>query len=573
MPNNLHQKPSTRETGQSVIIIAAAFIGLLAFIGLAIDFGILLIGMSHLKRGVDAAALAAAAQYRDGVASAALSDSANEFLRFNGVDLENINTTAQTCDDLPGDQALCTTPRRKLVRITARAEVSFVFLPIIGIKTLTISESSIAEAASLDVVLVIDISESMTYDAPPGTSQGDPSICNDRVNHPLLYCEPFQDVKKAAIKFVKNVLNKPANQDEDRISIVIFSNGWEAGQYATQVVGIPDGSGGFSGWTSDFSKAKEVLCGTGSTINPMTGEENCDGVGGLSVYTPPRCDDPNFTGANPPDTTMPGLCRTYDSGIVSMNCPWAWPEELGGKNDASTCSTTNIGGGLQLAGQMFSDSRRSDALWVTILLTDGSANATSLDPDPSRGDNIGLGIAQPALPDWSSANKVDINTMTASLPIGFCPSPTNNTSPFCKDNSVTSRHYLPADMIHYDADDFARDEALFVGCDPNAPASSCHNVHGQGAMIFTIGLGEQVLARDVNNMAYGDSLLRYIAAVGDDGDPATDPCNGVSVPTLPLLANPDHSYTCGNYYFAQYSGILDNVFTDIFSRIYTRITQ
>ena len=72
-------------------------------------------------------------------------------------------------------------------------------------------------------------------------------------------------------------------------------------------------------------------------------------------------------------------------------------------------------------------------------------------------------------------------------------------------------------------------------------------------------------------MPYGDTLLRYIAAVGDDGNPATDPCTSIIPPSLPLVGN--QSYQCGNYYFAQYSGILSNVFTDIFNRIYTRITQ
>ena len=90
--------------------------------------------------------------------------------------------------------------------------------------------------------------------------------------------------------------------------------------------------------------------------------------------------------------------------------------------------------------------------------------------------------------------------------------------------------------------------------------------------MFAIGLGDQVQTRSTSDgMPYGDTLLRYIAAVGDDGNPATDPCTSIIPPSLPLVGN--QSYQCCNYYFAQYSGILSNVFTDIFNRIYTRITQ
>ena len=43
-----------------------AMVGLLAFIGLTVDAGILFIGVGHLRRAVDAAALAASSQFREG---------------------------------------------------------------------------------------------------------------------------------------------------------------------------------------------------------------------------------------------------------------------------------------------------------------------------------------------------------------------------------------------------------------------------------------------------------------------------------------------------------------------------
>ncbi len=60
------QAASKRERGQILLLLALGFVGLLAFIGLATDVGILFISMGHLRRGVDSAALAAAAQFREG---------------------------------------------------------------------------------------------------------------------------------------------------------------------------------------------------------------------------------------------------------------------------------------------------------------------------------------------------------------------------------------------------------------------------------------------------------------------------------------------------------------------------
>ena len=66
-------RPASRaERGQALIIIAMAMVGLLAFVGLTVDSGILFIGEGHLRRAVDAAALAAATQFRVGSNSSRL---------------------------------------------------------------------------------------------------------------------------------------------------------------------------------------------------------------------------------------------------------------------------------------------------------------------------------------------------------------------------------------------------------------------------------------------------------------------------------------------------------------------
>ncbi|MBI1855219.1 MAG: hypothetical protein HYR93_05065, partial [Chloroflexi bacterium] len=50
--------------GQAIVIIALMFVGLVAIIGLLTDGGMLLIEYARLKRGIDAAAIAAAQQFR-----------------------------------------------------------------------------------------------------------------------------------------------------------------------------------------------------------------------------------------------------------------------------------------------------------------------------------------------------------------------------------------------------------------------------------------------------------------------------------------------------------------------------
>jgi hypothetical protein len=123
--------------------------------------------------------------------------------------------------------------------------------------------------------------------------------------------------------------------------------------------------------------------------------------------------------------------------------------------------------------------------------------------------------------------------------------------------------------------------ADFVGCLGRNPAHACAQP-GQGALAFSIGLGDGVtdtgcraghsdrcevgpdgVPNTTDARAYGAELLRYIAAVGDDGDPTTNPeCVGRA-----------YTVSCGNYYFAPQGSALNKVFEDIASRIFTRLHQ
>lgn len=83
--------------------------------------------------------------------------------------------------------------------------------------------------------------------------------------------------------------------------------------------------------------------------------------------------------------------------------------------------------------------------------------------------------------------------------------------------------------------------------------------------MFAIGLGKKVTVTGASTAPAGDTLLRYVGSVGDDGDPGTDACASVAMNTS--------GYSCGNYYFVQNGSELSSVFEAIASRVYTRLTK
>lgn len=257
-----------------------------------------------------------------------------------------------------------------------------------------------------------------------------------------------------------------------------------------------------------------------------------------------------------------GSCSEYsdpadpNSIFLGQRCPFSADINPNASMlDGSSCQTTNIGGGLKLAAATLGSARK-EALWLVIILTDGAANTTEVNHDNS-----------PSIVDISGTIFKEGGTVY-HLPLGFCPPGTEQSG--CRDDNVVTRHEITdVDAFGnpvYDADDYARDMADLISCDPKSPATDCH-LAGQGAVMFGIGLGGTVVGNpvDAGGASFGDTLLRYIGAVGDDGNPATDPCSGTAKDT--------GGYDCGNYYFTPDGVGLDNVFTQIASRIYTRLTR
>lgn len=181
--------------GQALLIVAFAFTLLVAFAGIAVDVGLLLVRYTALQRSVDAAAIAAAGQIREGVTYESLVAIAQQFINLQGnVQAENVKVdTCETAlhelktkkvrdgesanqdflqnvlnDPLHPDHRnaaeLCRKDPQKLVRVSAQIISETSFLRVLGFTNVTLESSSISQTAVLDVALVIDTSISMAGD-------------------------------------------------------------------------------------------------------------------------------------------------------------------------------------------------------------------------------------------------------------------------------------------------------------------------------------------------------------------------------------------------------------------------
>ncbi len=225
-------------------------------------------------------------------------------------------------------------------------------------------------------------------------------------------------------------------------------------------------------------------------------------IDSLTVFQPETCDFPNHT---PP--IGPCLNRLANGSYTGQGCV-PWTDSTTNPKNPTSCTSSNIGGGLAVAGNQFAQVPiREDSLWVVILLAGGPANAT----DPIAG-----------------------------FPYGACPQNTW-TQPLCRDDDASVRH--SSGNLNFDGDDYARDMSDFI-VDP---------INGQGAVIYSIGLGEKV-RNDRIRGASGDfdiaeQLLDYAATEA----------GGVN--------------DQGIYYYAPNAAELRDVFRSIAENIATRISQ
>jgi CSLREA domain-containing protein len=199
----------------------------------------------------------------------------------------------------------------------------------------------------LDLVLVIDASESMTYGASREDPMYDPAQCNS-VND----CHPFKEIKTAATSLVDRL-----NFHADRVAVVKFDDD------ANTELNFSSNKGDILAAISDLEVVEPHVCPTDS--------------GPCRNYERYPDDDPIYGNNNgyPFDEPIIDLDGDgFGDKYLGFDCPIY---RLTG--DPSSCPTTAIGQGLLFAGNEFANdiAPREDALQVVILISDGAANAPS----------------------------------------------------------------------------------------------------------------------------------------------------------------------------------------------------
>ena len=121
-----------RERGQSIVILAFAMVGLLAFAGLAVDAGVIYATKVRLSRAVDAAALAGVVElpFESSLVSTTLADGrAQQFLAANEI-WPTIEITGTEFFDSSRQGGVFGTYR---YWITATHQADLYFLPLVNL--------------------------------------------------------------------------------------------------------------------------------------------------------------------------------------------------------------------------------------------------------------------------------------------------------------------------------------------------------------------------------------------------------------------------------------------------------
>lgn len=537
------------ERGQAIILIAFAMVGLIAMVGLVTDTGILLIEYGKLKRAVDAAAIAAAQQFSlpsDEISEQAFEDSAINFLNLNET-REITSLSVKSClATLPADRPeLCndypvTHPEdnRKLVEVTASATVNFSFLSVIGIRSTTITTTAIGEAATLDVVLVIDTSASMAYETRDdpipypqsnyasdnsdyrrydadltGYTSENPQTCNTSITDP---CQPLDAVKEAAIAFSETL-----NYGYDRVAIVSLT-----GQETSNGTRYP------------------------TTVLPLSSNKTTvqAAINSLRVFTPRVCDN-NATFANVADGVCIHLLNTSNpSTFQSVKCHYYELRTLGGFFPKyPSCPSSNVGGALRLAGSALSgNDRRLDSFWVVLVLLSGPANATDTPSNypggisPGNNNEYIYGYCPASEYYPVSSTDTDNNQVYDYRP---CTDGLPNVRHSTSDTMFFTYNGSTDEISLYDPDDYARDRADALA----------NLLSGSGVTIYTIGLGTEVKSTDRQadtSVPIAESLLQYIALEAGGAD-----------------------VNHGQYFYTPVFQDLVNIFEKIAENIATKISQ
>lgn len=639
-----------KQRGQALLIFAFAAVGLVASIGLAVDAGSLYAHYGQLKRAVDAAGITAANEFKSGQTLDKLEEAADEILVMHDIDMALVDLKVYICDAYETDDdhdlvepyagtadgtrdrylaiveptfyARCPNTEsglqsaRKLVWIEATQKAPLFFLSIIGFSDVPLTTHTITEAAPVDLVIVIDISESMGRDTtsfPFTIGDYDPANCNADNT-----CQPLRDAKDAALVLVDKM-----HFGYDRVAVVTFD-------INAETIPILNIQGVTTSLSDDMDEVKNAI--NGITLHddapynrlwPKWRPELADPLGAqnFAAYNPVNPEDRDGDGfdADPAfptcaDEPLHPKCCVLDDDRWDDSQPARFAEfnyEGGGfpcdddnlldaydwdldgvytavddlsseaflNNDRSANGlrglsflSTCTGCGIREASSVLSNYGRNGAVWIVVFLSDGAVNLSDspLDPLPSV----------PYIPTqytngFCYGPRLDMNPSLSPVMFSYawnihCRDKTPGTR-VCIDDDINtcppgSIYENPATLLYgqisYSPYDYALDKVDDMALTVITGTSQEPLGHDIG--IFSIGLGDVVKtnAMGVVTESYGEDLLRYMAAVGDDGDRDTDPCAGIA-----------HKTSCGQYYYAPSGDELLPIFEEIASRIYTRISK
>lgn len=568
--------------GQALVLLAISFLAILAFVGMATDAGSLYITYTQLKRAVDASAVAAANNIKvHAIGETAaqrktkIVESAREMLKLNRVTNVNSLTVylcsdsgkpaqfASMCPNIAAGQAA-----RKLAWVQATQDAPVYFLRLFGINSVPLTVSSVGEAATVDMVLVFDTSESMASDTNCGTDNSctpnynpynfDPTQCNKNND-----CYPLRQAKDAAKNLIQGLFD-----GYDQVSVVTFdyeahvqfplSSNLSAAQNAidTKVNVHDDAPYGLVDWTYY----------PGKKFNPIFPDDR-DGNG---VDADPGAPCTLYGDGTPwekPDPFNPSTWIPCDDDSILDAIDWNGDHNWSDDNsyaqtyknpfatnpfyENTSLLSTCTGCGIRVGTQVLKNGGRPGSVWIMIVLSDGIANLSDTHSTVSSIPSsfiYGFCGNNPATSFWPSC----IDTNTGSSAGRYCiDSPASQCPPGSKHTNSSGP---------YSVEDYAMDMTDAAGLLQSTNASE---PKGEDIVMYSIGLGAA---------SSGAHLLRYIADIGDNGirdwGTSSDPCYDSSTSTfLPPTTN------CGNYYYAPTGAYLNQIFEHIAAQIFTKISR
>ncbi len=547
-----------KSKGQAIVLVALVFIGLIAFTGLVVDVASVLTRYSQLRRALDAAGVQAANQFREArplydASGGDLFSAVKQIMAVQGFSEPTTRIRIFACtnpgantilnsrdnsspgppdnseynDTALGDQ-LCIRPEpRKLVRVDAQSDVGLPFLSVIGWRFVTLKVTSVGEAASIDVALVLDRSSSMARES------GVPaSTCA-----PTNSCHPFEEVRNNA-KLLVQRLKFPY----DHVTIIQFDR-------VAQV---------FDTATNSF-----VAANSATIVSTMMIDDRTTALNVLD----------NFFSIQTTGGPIAGM-EPFTSGGLNTN--------IGGAIRAATRVLT-VQGRRRASVWMtvFLTDGAPNATDPLVGFTAGACPPTSW-PSPAAMGTQGItitGYAEHAgLPPYAEPTCLNVRT---AWPLARTCMLTGTLESKCAPGTTIKKSTHPDYANHYDPDDYARDQidymasngivAFVIGLGPLVTQSP--NQVRPAAQVY-----DPATSRDPDE---GERLLRYIADMGYDPDSKYAEkqwlCHSKwawdSSVTKLATSTDTTSVNCGNYWYAATGAGLRRVFEEIASRMFTRLQQ